>query len=249
MLHAEPGRTLAGRRHSRSSAIWPCQKQTSSAATIAGCSDDGWPLQRRLIPSQAPSSLQDTMVCVVAISVLGWFSVLWNAEASLLLPPPPLRLSALHSPVSQPTLASFAFLGNWRNRPSPMFLGWHREKTVGAGVYVQKSQSSRMLAVGPCSRRYFVNPSPRDHFSLLALKMVSTSVGRHGTDSAAGCPKAVIVFACFLATLCAGSITKDSEKRAPSGFPTPDATTPKSDLILLYLDLKTSHQLVVREIK
>lgn len=67
------------------------------------------------------------------------------------------------------------------------------------------------------------------------------SIGRHGTNSVAGCPKA---------TLCAGSITKDlGKKSTPSGFPTPDATTPKSDLILLYLALKTSHQLVVQEIK
>lgn len=121
------------------------------------------------------------MARVVVVSVLGWFSVFGNAEVSLLLPPPVL-VSPLHSPVSQPTYMSRAFSGNWRNHPSPGFLGWHHEKTVGAGVYVQKSQSSHMLAVGPRSRRYFINPSLWDHSSLLALKMVSTSVGRHGTD-------------------------------------------------------------------
>lgn len=76
MLDTEPGQTLTGMRHSRSSAMWPCQKQTLSAAAVAGCGDDGWPLQRWLIPSEAPSSLQDTMARVVAISVLGWSSVL-----------------------------------------------------------------------------------------------------------------------------------------------------------------------------
>lgn len=76
MLHAEPGWTLAGERHSQSPAIWPCQKQSPSAAAVAGCGDDGWPLQRQPVLSQAPSSLQDTMAHAVAISVLGWFSAL-----------------------------------------------------------------------------------------------------------------------------------------------------------------------------
>lgn len=47
-----------------------------SAAAVAGCGDDGWLLQRQLVPSEVPFSLQDMMVLVVAMSVVGWFSVL-----------------------------------------------------------------------------------------------------------------------------------------------------------------------------
>lgn len=78
---------------------------------------------------------------------------------------------------------------------------------------------------------------------------MAARVGRHGPDPCAGRPEAAVVLAAFLAALRTGSITEESEKRAPSGFPTPDATTPKSDLILLCLALNTSHQLVVRGIK
>lgn len=122
--------------------------------------------------------------------------------------------------------------------------------TVGEDVYVHDSQSSSLPAAGPCSRWCCPNPSLW-LFSLLALQTVPMSVGSHSTGAAVRCPRAVTVFACVcsLATWCAASITKGLEKHAPSGFPSPDVTTPKSDLILLCIDLKTSHQLVVREIK